>query len=834
MRGPTAPARDFRARHAQPPMTTARSICRRLLAHPGITTLTIVTLAVGISANLAMFTVVNAVLLRPLPVPDSDRLVILEHVAPGLTQLPSLPMSDALYFLYREESRTLDDVALFENRPVSFTDPDNPIRVPSASVTTSFFDLVGVPPLLGRSFDAADEYIEDTSEAILSHGLWESRFGGDRRVLGQVVEIDGAPIEIIGIMPAGFNFPDEDTRLWLPLRPNPQQANLGAFRSNGIGRIAPEHTLEQVQAELAAMATNLVELFPEQGAAAVFTNAGFTPDIKPAREAMVGDLRATLWIVFGGASFLLLIACANVANLFLAQTETRYRELAIRIALGETRMGIMRTMITESLLLALAGGVTAIPLALAAVRLLVRFGPQDIPRLSEITADANVLWFGVVLSVIAGLLFGALPALKAGTIAASATLHEGARGTSTTRTRHRIRRTLVAVQIALALTLLIGSGLAVRSFQRIASVDPGFAPEGLLSLRLALPPQRYESHESRLLFHRQLLMRLAALPGAATAAAVSDLPFGGSLTGSAAQIEGQQYEDGDVPPVFMMKNISPGYFEALGIELIAGRDFERLDEDRTAPVVIVSESLARTHWPNENAIGKGILQGRQPGESNWFRIIGVVEDVHQRSLHETPPPVAYYPLAIPAVQEDGIEVRLGMSFIVQTNGTALAALARDAVRSIDPRLPISDVTTLETLVARANAQRMFIMVLLLITATLAVLLGTVGLYGVISYIVAQRYRDIAIRIALGAQYSEIRQMVLVEASWMALGGIALGLGAALMLTRRLQALLFETHPLDPLVFTAVSGLLLGTSLLATWLPARRAALIEPMQGLRAE
>ena len=388
-------------------MTTARIICRRLLAHPGITALTIVTLAVGIGANLAIFTVVNAVLLRPLPVPDSDRLVILEHVAPGLTQLPSLPMSDALYFLYREESRTLDDVALFENRLVSFTDPDNPIRVPSASVTTSFFDLVGVPPLLGRTFDQADEYIDDTSEAILTHGLWESRFGGDPNLLGQVVEIDGAPIEIIGVMPVGFNFPDEDTRLWLPLRPNPQQVNLGAFRSNGLGRIAPEHTLDQVQAELAAMATNLVELFPEQGAAAVFTNAGFAPDIKLAREAIVGDLRATLWIVLGAAGFLLLISCANVANLFLAQTDTRHRELAIRIALGESRTRIMSTTISESVLLALAGGLAAAPLALAAVRLLIRFGPQDIPRLSEIAPDANVLLFGVALSLIAGLLFGA-------------------------------------------------------------------------------------------------------------------------------------------------------------------------------------------------------------------------------------------------------------------------------------------------------------------------------------------------------------------------------------------------------------------------------------------
>ena len=815
-------------------MTPMRILVRRLLASPGFTAVSVITLAVAIGANLAIFTVVNAVLLRPLPVPDADRLVMLDHVAPGLTQLPGLPMSTALYFLYRDESRTLDRVALFNDGVTSFTGPDDPVRVPSASVTASFFEVVQTPPLLGRAFAEADEGTDAPPEVILTHGLWQSRYGGDPGIVGRRVEIEGNQTEIIGVMPAGFTFPDPDTQLWRPTRPDRERAALGSFSARGLGRLADGATLEQAQAELAGMAANLAGLFPDEEAAPVLVNAGFAPDIKPAREAVVGDIRATLWILLGAAGVLLLIACANVANLFLVRAEARHRELAIRISLGESRARVAWSTVAESLLLALAGGLAAAPLAFGAVRLLVRFGPQELPHLDEIALDGTVLLFGLAVSLAAGLLFGTLPALKAAAIPASASLSEGARGASASRERHLTRRVLVVAQIALALTLLVGSGLAARSFQRLSAVDPGFDPARVLTLRLSLPERRYDSSQSRLQFHRQLLERLAALPGATAVAAVSDVPFGGALSGSGASLEGRSLDDGQVPPVFFMQTVSPGYFAAMGIELLAGRDFERLDEDRRTPVVIVSEGLARSQWPGESALGKGLRQGGPPVDgADWFRVVGVVGNVHHRALHEPPEELVYYPLAVPA-DYDEVDVRPGMSYVVRTDGANLAGAVRDAVRALDPNLPISDVDSLETLVARAWAQRAFVMVLLLIASGFAVLLGAIGLYGVISYLVVQRRREIAIRLAIGAQLGDIRRLVLTEASWMALAGTAIGLAAAVALTRRLQALLFEVSPLDPWVFATVSTLLAGICLTASWLPARRAARVEPVSALRAE
>ncbi|MEO2196111.1 MAG: ABC transporter permease [bacterium] len=815
-------------------MSTLRIVCRRLLAEPNFVAIAALTLAIGIGANLAIFTVVNTILLRPLPVPDSERLVILAHVAPGLAQLSSLPMSNALYFLYANESRTLSGVSLLTDEQVSFTGPESPQRVDASRVTASFFDIVRTRPQLGRAFRVEDEQPDAPAVVMLTDGLWHDRFGGAPDVIGRVVEIEGASAEIIGVMPAGFRFPDSDTRLWLTLRLDPAEAPLGQFGSMGMARIADERTLGQVQAELTGMAANLVELFPDDSAAPVLVNAGFAPRVRQAREMFVGDIRTTLWMLVGAVGFLLLIACANVANLFLARAEARHRELAIRVALGESRARMVGSSLGESVALGLVGGLTAVPLAWVAVRLLVRFGPRDLPRLDEISVDATVLGFGLTLSIVAGLLFGLLPAWRAALIPASASLGAGARGASATRERHLARHGLVVAQIALALTLLVGSGLAVRSFQRLAAVDPGFDPSDLLSLRLSLPEQRYESGEARLNFHQQLLVTLAALPGAVKVAAVSDLPLGGSLSGSGHSLEDHPIADDQIPPVFMMKNVSAGYFATMGIELVEGREFDGLDGERDTPVVIVSRGLARTHWPNESALDKGIRQGGPPDEGeDWFRIVGVVDDVHQQSLHDPPPEIAYYPLANRS--GDTLRVPSAMSYVVRARNTSVVAgPARAAVRDLDPGLPVSDVDTLETLVGRARAQRAFVMTLLLVASAFALLLGAVGLYGVISYVVAQRTREIAIRMAVGAEVADIRRLVLVDAAGMALVGIALGIGTASALTRRLQALLFETSPLDPVVFVAVAALLVAVSLLASWLPARRAARVEPATALRAE
>ena len=811
-----------------------RLFCRRAVANPGFTFISLATLAIGVGANVAIFAVVNAVLLRPLPLPDSERLVMLRHAAPGLAQLDELPMSDALYFLYAEESRTLESVAAYRDEQASFTGPENPQRVGATRVTASFFDVLRTPPRLGRSFTAEDDRPGAAPVVVLSDGLWTTRFGADPGTVGRVVDLDGESVEVVGVMPPGFAFSQSEVDLWRPIGLDRENVQLGSFGIQGVARIADGATLGQVQAELDAMLSNLTDVFPDEGAAPIMASAGFRPLVDRAREAVVGDIEPTLWILLGAVGFLLLIACANVANLFLVRSEARHGEVAIRAALGESRGRLAGSVLVESLTLGVAGGLLALPLALLAVRLLVRFGPRELPRLDEISIDAAVLFFGLSVSVVGGLLFGLLPALRAGAVAAAGHMTVGARGASVGRERQIARRGLVVMQIALALTLLVGSGLAVRSFQRLAAVDPGFDPVDVLAFGLALPARDYPSPEARLNFHRQMVDRLRVLPGVVDASATSIVPLSGEMSGSGHTIEGRPLADGEVPPIFMTKRVAPGYFDALRIELIEGSVFDRLDGERDAPVVVVSRSLARTYWPGESALGKGVRLGGPPeGEGEeWSRIVGVVDDVHEIALHEDPPEMAYYPL--PGVI-GGEGVPAMMRYLVRApNAAALSGAAREAVRGLDPTLPIAGLETLETRVGRARGERAFVMVLLAVAAGLALLLGSVGLYGVVSYMVAQRRREIAIRMAVGAQVGDVHRLVLTEAGVLAVVGAALGVGSAVVLTRRIQALLFETSPLDPVVFVAVSMLLIGVCLLASWLPARRAARLDPVTALRAE
>ena len=811
-----------------------RVFCRRAVANPAFILVSLATLAIGVGANVAIFAIVNAVLLRPLPLPDSERLVVLRHAAPGLAQLAELPMSDALYFLYAEEVRTLDSVAAYREEQVSFTGPENPRRVSASSVTASFFAVLRTPPRLGRSFTPEEDGRSAAPVIVLSDGLWRSRFGAEPGVVGRTVDLDGESVEIVGVMPPGFSFSQQEIELWRPLRLDRENVQLGAFGINGVARIADGATLGQVRAELEALLANLTELLPDEGAAPILANAGFRPLIDRAREVVVGDIEATLWILLGAVGFLLLIACANVANLFLVRSEARHGEVAIRAALGESRGRLAGSVLLESLAFGVAGGLLALPLAQLAVRLLVRFGPRELPRLDEISIDGAVLLFGVAVSVVAGLLFGLLPALRTSAVAAAGHMAAGARGATVGRERQIARRGLVVLQVALALTLLVGSGLAVRSFQRLAAVDPGFDPADVLAFGLALSARDYETAEARLDFHRQVVDRLRGLPGAVDASAATTVPLSGELSGSGHTIEGRPLSDGEVPPVFMVKRVAPGYFDALRIGLVEGRVFDRLDGEREAPVVIVSRSLARTHWPGESALGKGIRLGGPPDEEGeeWSRVVGVVGDVHEINLHEEPPEMAYYPL--PGVMR-GEGVPAAMRYVIRgPNAAALSGAVREVVRGLDPALPIAEIETLETLVGRARGTLAFVMALLAVSAALALLLGSVGLYGVVSYMVAQRRREIAIRMAVGAQVAAVHRLVLTEAGGLALLGAVVGIGAAVTLTRRLQALLFETSPLDPLVFVAVSTLLVGVCLLASWLPARRAARIEPLAALRAE
>lgn len=809
-----------------------RRCLRSFARSPLFTGVAVLTLALGVSAAIAIFTIVNAVLLRPLPFPDADRLVLLG----GSTDRgPSERISGPLYFRYADESRTLDAVAAYSEEPANLTDPHDPQRVAAARVTPSLFGVLRTPPRLGRVLAAADAQPDAPPVVVLGDALWRSRFGADPDVVGRIIDVDATRTEVVGVMSPGFAFPGPDTVLWQPLHIDRETTLLGNFFYQSIGRLAGGVTWAQGQAELDTLLPDLREVFPDQFAAPYLAESGYRPVMVPLLETVVGDIRATLWILLGAVGILLAVACVNVANLFLVRSEARTGELAVRYALGAHRGGLVGAVLLESVLLALAGGAAGLPLAWLAVQALVRTGPRYLPRLHEVSVDGSVLLFGLAVSVAAGLLFGLLPAWRASGVGTTSNLTAGARGATDGRNRQLARRGLVVAQISLAVTLLVGSGLTVHSFQRLTAVDPGFDPAGALTFGVTLPERAYTTAESRLTFHRRLLEGLNGLPGVSGAAAASVLPLAGYSRTSDVHFEGWDEAEG-VRPVLPFKQVSPGYFETMGVALVDGRDFDRLDAAR-APVAIVSRSLAQTYWPGEPALGKGIRPGglAVPAGDGWFRVVGVVEDVHEAALHDAPPAMAFYPMAFTGVGGESFDDGRFMRYVARgPNAATLTAGVREVVRDLDPGLPISDVATLQALVARARAPQAFVMVLLLVAASGALLLGTVGLYGVIAYLVTRRRREIAVRMAVGARVADIHLLVLTEAIGLALGGAALGAGAAIALTRQLRALLFETSPLQPEVFAAVAALIAATCLLASWLPARRAARIDPMASLRVE
>ena len=809
-----------------------RRCLRSFARNPLFTGVAVLTLALAAGAAIAIFTIVNAVLLRPLPFPDADRLVMIGWSgSDGRNERISGP----LYFRYADESRTLDAVSAFSGEPANVTDPDGPLRVVAARVTPAFFGVLRTPPRLGRTLAAADARPDAPPVAVLGDALWRARFGADPGLVGRIIDIDATRTEVVGVMPPGFSFPEPETALWRPLPLDRETTQLGNFFYQGVARLADGVTAAQGQAELETLVSDLPEVFPDQFAAPYLAERGFRPLIVPLLETVVGDIRATLWLLLSAVGILLLVACVNVANLFLVRSEARTDEWAIRLALGAHRRGLAVALLLESVLLGLAGGAAALPIAWLAVRALVRNAPRDLPRLDEVSVDGSVLLFGLAVSIVGGLLCGLLPAWRASAVGTTANLTAGARGATDGRNRQLARRGLVVAQISLAVTLLVGSGLAMRSFQRLAAVDPGFDPADALTFGVTLPGRVYMTSASRLVFHRQMLERLSGLPGVSGAAAATAMPLTSYAALSNHDIEGWDGADG-VQPVLPWKQVSPGYFETMGTTLLEGREFDRLDAGR-APVAIVSRSLARTYWPGEPTLGKGLRPGGLPAPAGdeWFRVVGVVEDVHETTLHDDPPAMGYYPMAVAGADGEMAFVRPSMRYVVRgPNATALTAGVREIVRDLDPRLPIADVSTLEALAARARAQRAFVMILLIVAAAFSLLLGAVGLYGVIAYMVTRRRREIAIRMAVGAEVAAIRRLVLAEAGGLALAGAALGSGAAMAVTRQLQALLFETSPLEPAIFATVAAVLAATCLLASWLPARRATNIDPMAALRPE
>ena len=811
-----------------------RALRRRLSAHPGYTGISLATLAVGLGAVMIIFTVVNAVLLRPLPVPESDRLVVLKHVTPGEGARRDLPISDALYLFYADECRSLEGVAGFYEGHASFTDPHDPQRVRAANVTASFFGVLRVPPRLGRSFTALDEREDAAPVIILSDGLWRTRFGADPAVVGRVVDVDGASAEIVGVMPPGFAFPRPGADVWRPLRVTERPGSLGTFRFHGVGRLADGVTLARAQAEASTLLSDIAAVFPGEYAAAHLANVGLRPLLEPARAFVVGDVRPTLWSLLGAVGFLLLIACANVANLHLARFETRRGEVAMRAALGESRARLVVSVLLEHLVIGVLGGVAALALTWLAVRPLAAVAWLDLPRMDEVAIDGRVLIVGFVVSVAASLLCGVLTAARAVDAAARSGSPAAVRTATGGRSRRRFRRGLVAAQIAGALTLLTGSALAVGSFQKLVGLDVGFDPVNVLTFGLELPERTYATLGERLRFHRRVVDLLGAFPGAVGAAAATAVPLGGAGSTYTSEHELEGSSDPAARPVFRWKRVSPGYFDALRIRFVTGRDFSAADAERHAPVAIVSQATANAYWPGESAVGKGIRPGGLPAQEGdgWFRVVGVVDDVRETELHGDRLPMAYYPMLV--ANGGAGNVPSAMAYVMRTRNTVAPTVAEQVVRTIDPTLPPSGVVTLETLVVRARGAQTFVMALLLAAAALGFVLALVGLYGVVSGMVAQRRREIAVRLAVGARAADVRRLVLAEVTWMVLAGVVAGIGAIVSLTHRIQALSFDVGPVGPVLVAGVSTALAATCLLAGWGPARRAARIDPAVALGAD
>lgn len=815
---------------------TLRSTLRGLRQSPGFLAVAVLTLAVGLGANVALYTVVQAVLLRPLPYPEPERLVSVWHTAPGM-KLDRFPHSDTTYLAYRSLNRSLTDLGIHDERSASLTGVAEPERLDAAGVTGSLFRVLGVPPALGRTLAEADERPGAEPVVVLSHGLWQRRFGGDRKVIGTAVKIDGVERRVVGVMPARFRFPAAETALWLPMAIDPARMNAGSFSYEAVGRLRPGVTLAAAARDLGALVARLPEASGGELPADMIASTGLAIKVHALRDDVVGDVERVLWLLLGSVGVILLIACANVANLFLVRAEGRLREIAVRLSLGATRARVAGLFLAEGLVLALLGGLAGLGLTALGVRALVALRPEGLPRLDEIAVDGGVVAFTAALVLLAGLAFGGFAAWRYGAPSLAPALKEGGRGGMTGRDRHRARSVLVAAQVALALVLLLASGLMARSFAELREVDPGVRPGGVLTLDLALPEARYATAADNARFVERLLEQVQAIPGVKAAGTITSVPLAGTGSRSGHDFEDHPRAPGTAPPLLDVRSASPGAFAALGIQLREGRLFDRLDPARRLDQAVISQSVAERFWPGRSALGRR-LSFAGDGEGPWFTVIGVVGDIRDEGLEKPPTGSVYYPVLRTEIRdENGREtVPRELSLVVRSAGdpAALAEPLRRAVWALDAQLPVARLRTLEEVVDRSTARTTFTLLLLGLAGAVALLLGTVGIYGVISYVVSQRTREIGVRMALGAARGDISRMVLRHGLAVTLSGIAVGLGAAFALTRLMRALLFEVSPTDPTTFVAVPLLLAAVALGATYLPAARAARVEPVEAIRSE
>ncbi len=820
-------------------MGLLKHVFRTLALAPVFSTVALVTLALGIGATTAIFSVVNAVLIKPLAYPHAESLVGVWHVAPGLTGIgDNINCSPTMYFTYREENRSFQDIGLWSSGGATVTGLAEPEQPRTLSVTFGTLDALGIQPILGRLFSQADDTPGSPETVILTYGYWQRRFGGDRSVVGRTMTIDSTPHSVIGVMPASFGF-RYDPELILPQRFERNKLFLGNFSYQGIARLKPGVTLQQANADIARMLGIWLNAWPTPPgfSKALFENgAHLGPKLQPLKQEVVGDIGTVLWVLMGTIGLVLLIACANVASLLLVRAESLQQELAIRAALGAGWGRIAREMLLESVTLGILGGALGLGLAYMALRILAAKGPETLPRLAEIGIDPVVLAFTLAVSLLAGLLFGLIPVLKYAGPNLTSALRGGGRTLSQSRERHRARNTLVVVQVALALVLLVGSGLMIRTFQALRNVKPGFAwPEEVQLLRVSIPEAEVKQPERVMRMEQQMLDKLAAIPGVTSVAFSSSAPLEGFNSSDLLYAQDKDYAVGQIPPIRRFRFISPGFLKTVGTVMIAGRDFTWIDLYDKRHVAIVSENLAREMWGDPGAaLGKRIREGPKDA---WREIVGVAGDVYDDGAQQKPPALVYWPAMMDQFWIDPVYVTRFGAFVIRTNRAATESFltdARQAIWSVDGNLPVLLVRTLKDLYDQSMARTSFTLVMLAIAGGMALLLGIVGIYGVIAYAVSQRTREIGIRMALGAQPAGLQKMFVRHGLLLAGIGAVLGLAAAAALTHLMSSLLFGITALDPATYTVVSAILIAAAALASYFPARRATAVDPVDALRSD
>jgi predicted permease len=812
-------------------------ILRRLARAPLFTFVSVLTLALGIGANTAIFSVIQGVLLKPLPFDHPDELVGVWHSAPGLG-VPLLNQAPAFYLTYREEGRTFEDSGLWDTYTVSVTGIGEPERVDVLAVTDGTLPVLRIQPVLGRRFTADDDSPKTPERAMLAYSYWVRKFGSDPSVIGRQITVDGTPREIIGVLPASFKFLNANPQLVLPFRINRAEVFVGNFSYEGVARLKPGVTIAQANADVARMIPLVAQRFPLPPGFTkqMFEEVRLGPNVRPLAKDVIGDVGRVLWILLGTVGIVLLIACANVANLFLVRAEGRQQELAIHAALGAGSRRIAWELLSESLVLAVIGGVVGLLLAYAGVRGLVAMAPQGLPRVQDIGFDPVVLLFTLAISLASGALFAIIPVIKFATPRLASALNQGGRLGTASRQRHRARNALVVAEIALAVVLLVASGLMIRTFQAMRRVSPGFTnPSQVLTFRVSIPESLIKDPEQTARTHEAIQRRLGQIPGVTSVGLTSSVAMDGSGEHDPIFIEDFPGPGGRIPPLRKYKMIEDSYFTTMGNPIVAGRSLTWSDSYNQVPVVVVSENFARQYWKEPAAALNRRI--RNSPDNPWRTIVGVVGDERDEGLAKPAPEIVYWPIVVKQFWTNPVNVQRSLTYVLRTERVKSPTLLKEiqqAVWSINGSLPVANVRTLSDVMSASMAQTSFALVMLAIAAAVALMLGVVGIYGVIAYVASQRTKEIGIRIALGAVSRDVTGLFLRQGLLLAGVGIAIGMAVAGAATRVMTALLYGVGALDPVTYVAVALGLGLTAMLASYLPAARAARVDPAEALRRE